>query len=252
MVPDLVPEMAEQAAIGLGQFRPALLDLGAVGLRKRDRHHAVVVPGHDFGTGRVGGIGQEFEHQTVARILGPGLQRQVPAKQAIEQPVLRELDVSPCREMRGLRNVGNRVVVAARHTKPVLSFCGREPVADVVVRVGAETALPALSHQRRPGFAARGLKRRHDFEFRDIAKPMAATAAGSIFEIDDVVANLTAKQFHRKQSSASDEAPGTREASNRSHRIQTALKIRLGGRVFCCEKEASRREPGPIGVEQCG
>ncbi len=70
MVPDLVPEMAEQAAIGLGQFRAALLDLGAVGLRERDRHHAVVVPGHHFGTGRVGRIGQEFEHQTVARILG--------------------------------------------------------------------------------------------------------------------------------------------------------------------------------------
>src|SRR5258708_30027523 len=34
---DLVPEMAEQAAIGLGQFRPALLDLGAVGFGKRNR-----------------------------------------------------------------------------------------------------------------------------------------------------------------------------------------------------------------------
>ena len=55
MVPDLMPEMAEQAAIGLGQFRPALLDLGAIGFRERDRNHAVVVPGHHPGARRGGG-----------------------------------------------------------------------------------------------------------------------------------------------------------------------------------------------------
>ena len=95
MVSDLVPEMAEQAAIGLGQFRAALLDLGAVGFRERDRHHAVVVPGHHFGAGRLGRIGQEFERQTVGGILGAGLERQLPAKQAVEQPVLGEFDVPP-------------------------------------------------------------------------------------------------------------------------------------------------------------
>jgi hypothetical protein len=56
---------------------------------------------------------------------------------------------------------------------------------------------------------------------------MAATPARSILEVNDVVANLTAKQFHRKQSLPRNpwryEAPGTREASNRSHRIQTGL-----------------------------
>src|SRR5580700_2592061 len=72
MVPDLVPEMAEQAAIGLGQFRAPPLDLGAVGFRERDGHYAVVVPGHHFRTGRVGRIGQEFERQAVVRVLGAG------------------------------------------------------------------------------------------------------------------------------------------------------------------------------------
>src|SRR4029077_17535486 len=104
--------------------------------------------------------------------------------------------VSPRREMRGLRNIGYRVVVTAGHTKSVLSFCGREPVADVVIRLGAETALPALSHQRRPGLAARGLKRSHDFELGEIAESMAASPARSILEVNDVVANLAAKQFH--------------------------------------------------------
>ena len=95
MVPDLVPEMAEQAAIRLGQFRSALLDLGAVGLRERNGHDPIVVSSHHFGAGRVGRIGQEFEHQTVVRVLGAGLERQPPAKQTVEQPVLGEFDVSP-------------------------------------------------------------------------------------------------------------------------------------------------------------
>ena len=88
MVPDFVPEMAEQAAIRLGQFGPAPLDLGAVGFCERDGHHAVIVPGHHFGTRGVGRIGQEFERQTVGRILDAGLKRQLPAKQAVEQAVL--------------------------------------------------------------------------------------------------------------------------------------------------------------------
>src|ERR1700733_1420820 len=129
--------------------------------------------------------------------------------------------------MRGLGNVGNRIVVAAGHAEPVPALGRGQPVADVIVRVGAETARAALSHQRRPGFAARGLDRGHDFELRDIAEPMTATAAGSVLEVNDVVANLAAKQFHRKQSLARNpwqyEPPGTREASNRSHNTRTGL-----------------------------
>ena len=184
MVPDFVPEMAEQAAIGFSQFRPPSLDLGAVGFRERDGHRAVVMARHHFGTGRVGRIGQEFEHQTVARILGAGPERQLPAKQTVEQRVLGQLDVSPCREMGELGNVGNRVVMSARYTEPLLTLARREPVANVVVRVAAEAARPAVFHQGRPGFDAGGLERGHDFEFRDIAKPMAATPAGSILEVN--------------------------------------------------------------------
>ena len=94
-----MPEMAEQAAIGLGQFRAAPLDLGAIGFRQRNRHDAVVMARHHFGTGRVGGIGEEFERQAVVRVLGPGPERQLPAKQAVEQPVLGKLDVSPGDQM---------------------------------------------------------------------------------------------------------------------------------------------------------
>ena len=83
--------------------------------------------------------------------------------------------------------------MAARHAKTVLAFGRREPVADIVIRVGAETSRPAFAHQRRPGLAACRLKRGHDFELRDVAKPMAASPARSILEVNDVVANLAAK-----------------------------------------------------------
>src|ERR1700677_229686 len=103
--------------------------------------------------------------------------------------------------MRGLRSGGYRIVVAARHAKPILPFGRRQPVADVIVRVGAEAARAALFHQWPPGFAARGLERGHDFELGQIAKPMAATPARSVLEINDVVANLAEKQSHGKQPS---------------------------------------------------
>jgi hypothetical protein len=71
-VTDLVAEMSKQAAVRLGQFLPALLDLGAIGFGERDRHHAVVVSGHHPWTGRMGRVGQELERQTMARVLGAG------------------------------------------------------------------------------------------------------------------------------------------------------------------------------------
>ena len=74
-----MPEVAKQAAIGFGQFRAALFDLRAVGFRKRDRHHAVVVAGHHLRAGRLGRIGQEFERQSVlgssARVCSGSFQR---------------------------------------------------------------------------------------------------------------------------------------------------------------------------------
>src|ERR1700690_1203196 len=103
--------------------------------------------------------------------------------------------------MRGLRSVGDRIVVGGRHPKPNPPLGRRQPVADVIVRVGAEAARAALFHQWPPGFAAGGLERSHDFELGEIAKPMAATPAGSILEINNAVANLAAKQSHGKQSS---------------------------------------------------
>ena len=241
MVPDLVAEMAEQAAIRLGQFRAPPLDLGAVGLGERNRHHAVVVPGHHLGCGGVRRIGQKLERQTVTRILGAGLERQLPAKQTIEEPVLGEFDVPPSCEMRGLRDVGNRVVVPAGDAEPVPPFGRRQPVASVIIRIGAEAARATVSRQGRPAFAARGLERGHDFELGNIGEPMAAAPAGSILEINDVVANLAAKQFHRTTLSRMKRPKRARRPIVPISLETSWMKIRLGGRVVYCEKETLGR-----------
>ena len=129
-------------------------------------------------------------------VLRAGPQRKFPSQQTIEQPVLGEFDVSPRGEMRGLRDVWDRVVVPARDAEPLLCVLRHEPIADIVFGVGAEATRSSLARQERPGCAFRGLKRGHDCELRDIAKPVAAAAARSILEIDDVVADLTEKQSH--------------------------------------------------------
>jgi hypothetical protein len=66
---------------------------------------------------------------------------------------------------------------------------------------------------------------------------MTAAPARSIFEINYVVANLTAKQFHgRKPQGGMNRAK--RGALNPSHETQARrIKNRLGGRALCCEKE---------------
>src|SRR5580658_8875361 len=74
MMADLVAEMAKHAAIRLVQLRPATLALGAIGLRQRDRHDALVVTGHDLDARTLRRVGQKLESQTVAAVLGPRLQ----------------------------------------------------------------------------------------------------------------------------------------------------------------------------------
>jgi hypothetical protein len=199
MMADFVTKMTKQAAIRLGQFRPALFHRRAVGFGKRDRDHSVVMPGHHPGAGRIGRIGEEFERQAVDRVLRAGLERQFPAKQAIEEAVLGEFDVPRGGKMQRLGDVGNRLVMPAGDAQPIPAPVGGQPVADVIVRIGAEAAQGALARQGRPAIAARGFERRHDFEFGDIGEPMAAAAAGPILKINDVVAGLAPEQFHGRR-----------------------------------------------------
>ena len=131
VMPDLVAEMAEQGAVGLVHARTAPLEFGRIGFGERDRHHAVVVARHHLRPGVLRRIGQEFEGEAVLRILGPGLQRQPPAQEAVEQPVLGEFHLPP-RGRHGRRSTGrDRVVVPAGAAKPVRRGRGDQPVAGV-------------------------------------------------------------------------------------------------------------------------
>ena len=79
--------------------------------------------------------------------------------------------------MRLLRYVRNCVVVPARDAEAIPRLGGRQPVADVIIRIGAETPEAAVARQGGPRIAARRLEGGHDFELRDITEPMAATTA---------------------------------------------------------------------------
>ncbi len=102
---DLVTEVAEHGPIGLVEFGPAPFEFGGVGFGERNRHQAVLVAGHDLLPVRVRRIGQKVEGEPVDRVFGAGLERQPPAQQAVEQPMLREFDLPPGRDMRGVREV---------------------------------------------------------------------------------------------------------------------------------------------------
>jgi len=77
MVPNFMPEVAEQSPVGLAHLNAATLPLDLVGLRKSDRDDAVFVTRHDFGCGRVG---KEVKDQAVFGILGTCPQRQMPSQ----------------------------------------------------------------------------------------------------------------------------------------------------------------------------
>ncbi len=197
MVPDLVAEMPEQGAVGLAHLAPALLALGIVGLDERDGDDAVVVAGHHLRALVLRRVGQEVEDQPVLGILGPGLERQVPAQQAVEQPVLGEFHLAPLGEMVRVRHVGDRAVVAAGEAEGVARARRHQPVAGVVHRVGAEPARPVAGGERRPVLGPRGLQRRERPGLRQVGEAVSAALAGPVLEIQDVAAGLALEQFHR-------------------------------------------------------
>jgi len=71
-------------------------------------------------------------------IFGSCGERKPQLQQRIEQPMLGELDPAPMQQVLGLREVGDGAVVAAGRTKCFGVIAGDEPVADVVLRIGAE------------------------------------------------------------------------------------------------------------------
>src|SRR5580704_6489629 len=123
-----------------------------------------------------------------------------------------EFKLTPRGHMGWLGQVGDGAVMSAGDAERAGRARGQHPVADVVIGVGAKAARRAVRFQRCPVWLAGGLHCRDDFEFGNIAKPVAAAATRPILEIYEVVAGLASKQFHGAASEASraDNAQGAK------------------------------------------
>src|SRR5208337_765267 len=104
-----------------------------------------------------------------------------------------------------IRDVGDRVVVPACGAQAVGRARRDQPVADVVVGVGAE-ATGAVGADRRPLSIARRFQGGHHLELREKAEPMAAAPASPVLEVNDIVADLTPEELHG--------SPGTLDLRN--------------------------------------
>ena len=145
--------MAEQGAVGLAHRLAALLALRVVGLGQRDRDDAVLVPGHDLLALGVREVGEKAEDE---RLVGPaevGRLHEPEPIEPVEEPVLGHLDLAPGEVIAGDVQFGDRLVVFAGGAKGLARAGIDQPVADIVLRVGAEAERTPLQAERGPGVA---------------------------------------------------------------------------------------------------
>ena len=137
VVPDLVPEMAEQGAVGLVHRDPQLLAVHVVALGEVEGDHAVVVPGHHlFAAAR-----QQVEHQPALRLRQVAGDRQAELDEFDDQASLRRLGVGVCREPGGVVVGGAGPGQPAREAQTQRVVGLDQPVAPRDVQVVAEPGL---------------------------------------------------------------------------------------------------------------
>ncbi len=197
IMPALVPEMAQQGAIGFAHLAAHLFAHGIVGLAHRECDQAIVMTGHHALGMAFGRVLQEIEGQAVCGIVDAVFQRQAQPQQGIEQPVLGRLQLDPELLVFGYRQVRNGAVVAAGGTKIFARLQRHHPVANPGLVVLAELVLHALGGQRDPTALRLDVQRRNLSNIRKIAQGPAAILAADIFEIQKLAAALAAEQFHR-------------------------------------------------------
>ena len=194
---DLMTEMPEQRAVILAEQHPPALALDVVGLRDVEGDEAAAMAREDRRPDLIalGRIDQEIEGQTRGGVLVPGHQRKVEAQERVEQPVLGGLDLAPAGQVPGDGEVRHHVVVPAGDAVAVRGILGNQPIAGVVIGVGAEAVLAARIGIGVPEAADR-FHRRHLVDVADIAQPALAALAMGALEADRLVAGLALEDFH--------------------------------------------------------
>jgi hypothetical protein len=113
VVADLVPDVAEQRAVGLMQRRPPPLPLRIVRLGDVDGDDAVGVAGQDR-RAAFRWIGEELEGEAAGRILVAGLDRETRVREGVDETTLRGFEPVPSQLDARLAEIRNDAGQAAR------------------------------------------------------------------------------------------------------------------------------------------
>ncbi len=232
---DLVPEMAQQRAIGLAHPLALAFAFGRVRFRHVERDEAARMAGHDrrlvpFAVRRPR---QEIKGEPV-RILGSRRERQAQPQQRVEKAMLGVFDPAPMHEILSVGEIGDGAIVAARGAKNLGILGSHQPIADVVPGIGAEAISLALGCKRAPktvGLFQCG----DDFLLWQIAEPQPAALALRILEIEQLPAVLTLEKFHDLGHS-----DGTLHAQRIACRFR-APRTAAGRRIVLYPSSAARR-----------
>ena len=185
IVPDLVPKVAEQGAVEFAHLLASPFALGVVRFGKVDGDDAASMAGQNVRLCR-SDIGQELEREA-RRIFGLRLDRQAQLKEGIKEPVLRDFQRPPPREILRQRQIGNDTVMPACCAIAVRRGGRNKLVARIVGSIGA---MPVKFHvgDRGPNLRLRTIRAAMRFECGDrfllgqIAKRQSAAFAARVLE----------------------------------------------------------------------
>src|SRR5215813_8188146 len=105
-------------------------------------------------------------------------------------------DLAPMHEILGICEIGDGAIMAAGRTKSFAVVRRYEPVADIVLGVGAEAMALPLRRERAPD-AIDCFQCSDDFLLRQVTQPQATALALRILEIERLTAILALEELHR-------------------------------------------------------
>jgi hypothetical protein len=197
-VADLVAEMPEERAVGLGHFAAMTFPLGVVGLGDVDGDQPQSMARNDLRAflEHRARAGEEVEGEPFFGVLELARQRQAEAQQPVDEAVLGLFQALPEQEILGRLEVGNRAVEPAGAAECVRAVGGHQPVAGAVDRIGAEAESFIGGGQRTPAVAAFGRQGAHHRSIGQIAQNVSAALAPGVLEVEQLAAVLAFEQLH--------------------------------------------------------
>src|SRR5262245_61326778 len=104
-------------------------------------------------------------------------------------------DLAPMHEILGICEIGDGAIMAAGRTKNLVIAGRHEPVADIVIVLGAEAIVLSLRRERTP-HAIGSFQCSDDLLLRQITQPQATALALRILEVERLSAILALEKLH--------------------------------------------------------